>query len=189
MTPRHGALVLAAGASRRLGRPKQLLRIAGESLLRRAARLALESGADDVIVVLGHRAVEMAAEISDLPLRWIAAQDWDAGLGASLRQGAAALPAACDGVLVLLCDQPALDVVHLRGLVRLWQAAPLRAAASAYAGVAGVPALLPRSWLQLQAPGDQGARALLRSRPDEVDLLPNEALARDVDTSADWPYG
>jgi CTP:molybdopterin cytidylyltransferase MocA len=186
MTAAHGAVILAAGASRRLGFPKQLVEIDGEPLLRRAARAVLATQPLDGVVVLGHEADRCAAAVADLPLRRLVAPDWWRGMGPSLRSGIDALDAACTGVLVVLCDQPALDAAHLQSLLSAWNAAPLCAAASGYAGTIGVPALLPRSWLQTAAlDGDRGARALLQARAAQVQVVVNESLARDVDLPGD----
>ena len=181
----HGAVVLAAGASRRLGRPKALLQQNGESLLRRATRLALDTRALDTVVVLGAEAAA-SRELEGLAARAIACPDWDEGLAASLRTGIAALDPRCACALVLLCDQPALDGAHLAALLAAWQAHPGHAAASAYAGVRGVPAILPRAWFGAVARlrGDAGARELLRTR-DDVVVVSGPGLARDIDTPAD----
>lgn len=183
---RHGAVVLAAGASRRLGQPKQLLQIDGETLVHRAARLALATAPLQVRVVLGHGADDIAQALSDLPVQLQLADAWEQGMGASLAAGVAALPPSCTGALILLCDQPALDAAHLQALVQRWQQAPQRAVASAYAGISGVPALLPRSWLEPVAlQGDRGARGLLRRRCEEVDNVENQQLQVDIDGEAD----
>ncbi|HEU4662744.1 MAG TPA: NTP transferase domain-containing protein, partial [Dokdonella sp.] len=108
-------MLLAAGASTRLGRAKQLVEIEGEPLLRRAARALLETSPLALVVVLGHGAAALEPCIADLPLRRIVARDHAEGLAASLRAGIAALP-DCDGALVALTDQPALDGAHLRAL-------------------------------------------------------------------------
>lgn len=181
----HGVVVLAAGASRRLGRPKALLVHEGESLLRRVARLATGTQALDVVVVVGAEA-SLAREIEGLPARIVACAGWDEGMAASLRAGVAALDRRCAGALVLLCDQPALDAAHLDRLLAAWRAQPLHAVASSYAGIHGVPAILPRAWFAELAAlrGDAGARELLRARAG-VSAIANPALARDLDTPAD----
>lgn len=184
----HGAIVLAAGASRRLGRPKQLLQVDGETLVHRAARLALATAALETRVLLGHGADAIAQALADLPVQLQFASAWEQGMGATLAAGVAALPPSCTGILVLLCDQPALDAAHLQALVQRWRRLPQRAVASAYAGISGVPALLPRSWLlpgTLQ--GDRGARDLLRQRCEEVDNVENQQLQIDIDGEADLP--
>lgn len=183
--PAHGAILLAAGASRRLGHPKQLLEIDGEPLLRRAARALLATQPLDCVVVLGHEAGHMREALAGLPVREVLAADHEEGMSASLRAGIAALDARCEGALVALTDQPALQVDHLQALRQAWRAQPHCAVASAYAGVLGVPALLPRLWFAdlAQLRGDVGARELLRARGAVPLAAP--ALARDLDTPAD----
>lgn len=185
--PRHGVVLLAAGASTRLGQPKQLLALDGETLVHRAARLALATAPAEAWLVLGAHADAVAGACADLPLATTTCADWRRGLGASLRTGLAALSPDCAGALVLLCDQPALDAAHLAALVQAWRTDPARASASAYAGVLGVPAVLPRAWFgDLAKPdGDQGARRLLRERADRVHAIDAAPLARDVDVKAD----
>ena len=185
--PIHGAILLAAGASTRLGRAKQLVEIGGEPLLRRAARALLASEPHDCVVVLGHAADAMREVLDDLDVRCIVASDHARGLSASLRAGLAALDARCAGALIVLTDQPALDAAHLLALRDAWRTRPVRAVASAYAGVLGVPAVLPRAWFdELTAlHGDVGARALLRDRAQHVVAIDAPALERDIDTPDD----
>lgn len=181
--PVHGAVLLAAGASARLGRPKQLLEVDGEPLLRRAARALLASAPLELVVVLGHEASRIGAVLDGLPLRRVVANDHAEGMAAALRAGIAALDPRCEGALVALTDQPALAGAHLVALREAWRKAPARAVASRYAGLAGVPAMLPRAWFDdlLALQGDTGARALLRARGDEVVLLDAPALGLDID--------
>ena len=191
--PRHALVLLAAGGSRRLGRPKQLLVLEDETLVLRAARLGLGTGPASALLVLGAQADAVQAATGGLPLQRVDCADWSAGLGASLRAGLSAVPEDCDGALVLLCDQPALDAAHLQALVAAWRIDPGRAAASAYAGVLGVPALLPRTWFDaLSFVGDRGARDLLRERADRVTAIAASALSEDIDHPADliaFPQG
>ncbi len=187
--PRHALVLLAAGGSRRLGQPKQLLVIDGETLVHRAARLGLATAPAAAVLVLGAQAEAVRAATGDLALQAVHCDDWRQGLGASLREGLAAVPADCAGALVLLCDQPALNAAHLQSLLDAWRARPDRAAASAYGGVLGVPALLPRSWFAAlsRSTGDRGARDLLRQHAAEVNAVPAPALARDIDHPEDLP--
>ncbi|HEX7113470.1 MAG TPA: nucleotidyltransferase family protein [Mizugakiibacter sp.] len=181
--PRHGVVLLAAGASQRLGRPKQLVTIDGEALVCRAARLALATEPADAVVALGAEAAAVTAALAGLAVRPLPVPDWQRGMGASLRAGLDALSPACAGALVVLCDQPALDAGHLAALVASWRTAPTGAAASAYAGVLGVPAVLPRAWFAAIDPGtDRGARDLLRARAAKVRAVPCAGLAEDLDT-------
>lgn len=183
----HGLIVLAAGASRRLGKSKQLLRLHGETLVRRAARLGLATTPLAAIIVLGADADAVYASVADLAARRVDCIDWQQGMGASLRAGLTALPPECAGALIVLCDQPALTAEHLEQLVAAWRANPRGAAASSYAGRLGVPALLPRAWFaELMAEsGDRGARELLASRRGDVVAIANEALTLDIDRGGD----
>ena len=185
--PVHAAILLAAGASTRLGTAKQLIEVDGVSLLRRAAEALLATSPHVLVVVLGHDPAALQARIADLPLQCVVAHGHAEGLAASLRAGLATLPAACEGALVALTDQPALDAWHLRALRDQWRAAPERACASAYAGVLGVPALLPRGWFAdlARLRGDIGARRLLRERAGDVLAIDAPALAHDIDTPGD----
>lgn len=188
----HGAVLLAAGASRRLGRPKQTVLIDGEPLVARMAGVALATDPRVLVVSMGAQADAVRRALGDLGddprVRCVVAADWDRGMGASLRAGLDALPDDCDAALVLLCDQPALTLMHLDRLLAAWRADPARASASAsaYAGVLGVPAVLPRAWWPaLAASGDRGARDLLRERAAEVSTVAAADLERDLDTPAD----
>jgi molybdenum cofactor cytidylyltransferase len=181
----HGVIVLAAGNSSRLLQSKQLLRLRGESLVHRAARLALSTTPADAVVVVGAQADSVFAEVADLAIRRVDCADWPAGMGASLRAGVAALSTNCAGALIVLCDQPALDSEHVQALCRLWREEPAGGVASSYLGHTGAPALLPRSWfadLTVDA-GDRGARDLIAARIAHIRVLANEALAMDID----WP--
>lgn len=157
------AVLLAAGASRRLGRPKQLVAFAGEAMVRRAARLCLEAGLDPVLVVLGCAADEVAAALEGLAVSTVGNPGWEEGMAASLRAGVAAVPPGCPAAVLLPCDQPALSSGLLAALVQAHRADPAATVACAYGGGVGVPALFPRSrFAEFKAlRGDRGAKALL----------------------------
>lgn len=177
------AIVLAAGGSRRLGRPKQLLELQGEALVRRAARLCLESGFDPVLVVLGSSAAEVEAALAGLTVRCVANPDWPEGMATSIRAGLKALPAGVGAVLLLPCDQPAVSADLLQRFRRAHAGSPGTTFASAYAGGAGIPALFPGSRFAELAGlrGDRGAKALLEG----AELIPFAEGAFDIDTEED----
>ena len=118
------AIVLAAGASRRMGEPKQLLRWQGEPLVTRAARSALQSGASEAIVISGAVREQVEAALEPLRreaggrLRVVFNAAWQEGQAGSVRAAVEALPAACEAALFLPVDQPRLPAALLR---RLWQ--------------------------------------------------------------------
>jgi CTP:molybdopterin cytidylyltransferase MocA len=187
MMTSHAALLLAAGGSSRLGTPKQLLSIEGEPLIRRAARAMLATRPGELYVVVGSRADEVFAAIADLPVLRIDCANWNEGLAASLRAGVSALPDRFDATLVALCDQPALTAEHLAMLVTRFAGSSGTAVASTYAGVVGVPAVLPRAWFAelLALRGDTGARDLLRNSALQVETIEAPDLAHDIDEPSD----
>lgn len=157
------AIVLAAGASRRLGQPKQLVTVAGEALLRRAVRMALEAGCNPVIPVLPKEHARFLAVLEGLEVSPCINLQADEGMGASIRAGAGALPADAEGALLMTVDQVAVDTNLLRRLVAAWRLDPLRVAGCAYEGRIGIPALFPRSLFPelLACKGENGAKGLL----------------------------
>ncbi|HTW46484.1 MAG TPA: nucleotidyltransferase family protein [Acidobacteriaceae bacterium] len=184
------AVVLAAGASRRLGRPKQLVQVEGESLLRRTARLALEAGCALVIVVLGFEAERLRAELAGLPVEVTINANWSSGMGSSLACGVAAarrMRPEMDALLLLVCDQARLTADHLRRLLARHASGSVAVTASGYAGRFGVPAVFAPGLIpELERiEGDHGARKLiLRSNPRIVDWPDG---ADDVDLPRDLP--
>jgi molybdenum cofactor cytidylyltransferase len=185
------AIVLAAGASRRLGRPKQLLMHGGETMIARAIRLASEAGAAPVIVVLGAHREPIREAIQWSNFTPVINHAWDQGISTSIQAGLAALKDSAppvSGVLMLACDQPRLSTVHLRAMLELFcaQAAPA-IVASAYQGVLGIPAVFPReAFAELRSlRGDKGARPLLMQPPCPLVTLPFPGGEIDIDLPAD----
>ncbi|RMG64259.1 MAG: nucleotidyltransferase family protein [Bacteroidetes bacterium] len=180
------AIVLAAGASRRLGQPKQALLHVGEPLLLRAARLARAAGAEPVIVVLGAYAAQLRPLLAGETVQIVENPDWEAGMGSSIRCGMAALPDTCEAVLFLVVDQPGLSVTHLQALLQA-TSGPYSMAASAYGQKLGVPAVFTaRHFAALRThEGPNGARQLLRSLPEQVARVPFPEGAWDIDRPED----
>ena len=175
------ALILAAGASTRLGEPKQLVRLTGETLLDHAVRVASEAGCAPVVVVLGAHAKQIES-VCDLRSAWVVVHaGWAEGMGSSLRVGMELVQgfAETDGAIVMTCDMPGVTAGHLRALAE----APGEVMASEYADRRGIPAYFPRARFAelLEQRGDTGARELLREAR-VVELAGGEM---DVDTAAD----
>jgi molybdenum cofactor cytidylyltransferase len=185
------AVILAAGASRRLGRPKQLLRLNGGTLLARAVRIAGESGASPVITVLGAHFAEVSAAIPQGDSIHVLNEDWEQGIASSIHAGLRALDAVAPqspGVLLMTCDQPRLTSRHPRALLEsfLEQSDPT-IIASAYAATVGVPAVFPRAAfpMLLELHGDQGARKLLLNPPCPLIQIDFPGGEIDIDEPAD----
>ena len=192
MTAPHAAVVLAAGRSRRLGQPKQLLRRQGETLLHRAVRLAAATLPTHLVVVLPATG-DWTASLSDLAHLPLINADATSGMASSLRMAAGHVRAFAR-VLVMGCDQPAMEEQHLHALLTGAQAAPSGCAATLIAGRPSTPAVVPGHWFgALQdapheaatTPRDQGFRQRLRALPlQQLHLLDAPDIALDIDTAA-----
>ena len=173
---RVAAVVLAAGASRRLGRAKQSVEIGGETLLERAVRVAVEARLEPVIVVVREEEVGKLLRGCDVVENALA----DEGMASSIRVGVArAEELGVQGLVVMACDQVALRAEHLRALCGEVD----RVTGSGYAGKVGIPAYFPAEKFSelMELRGDVGARELLLGAAVVVD----ESLGLDVDTEAD----
>jgi len=160
---RVGAALLAAGASRRLGRPKQLLIHRGKALVLAAAECACEAQTSVRAVVIGAYGHEVRAALAPAPVEILENPTWADGMASSIRIAVAwAAALECDALLLLLCDQPKLSAQHLDRLIAEHARTRLPTA-SVYAGKCGVPAIFPRSYFAALGAlrGDSGARELL----------------------------
>ncbi|MHA7811470.1 MAG: nucleotidyltransferase family protein [Marinobacter adhaerens] len=188
-------LILAAGASSRLGRPKALLLLASgdgtdtDCRNRTLLDAAIAQGrilSPEVRVVCGAWYPLIRFRCRRQPSSWLRAPDWQEGISASLSAGLRSLGPAVKGVFVLVADQPLLDLNALEALGKAARCVPEQPIAADYGGRPGVPAYLPR-WLWplvLDLEGDRGAgRLLAEVRATRVDI---PGIHDDVDTPADW---
>lgn len=184
MSSAHDAVVLAAGGSRRLGQPKQLLMRDGETLVHRVVRLAAATAPRRLVVVTGANWEAVTDAVQDLPCDCVHNAGWDSGLAGSLRIAADALQWRDGRALLMGCDQPALEAAHLAALLSGARDATSGCAATLHADGAGIPAVVPHDWLHaLPTAGDRGLGARLRALPDgAVFLLDAPALRFDIDT-------
>lgn len=184
-------IVLAAGGSARLGRPKQLLRKGARTLLTRTCGLAAAIGTGGVVIVLGAQRLRMQSHLrrAGVTARIVFNGHWPRGLGSSLALGVRALPDDARAVLILLCDQPNISAACLQRLHCAHRRHPGAIVASRYAGRQGVPAILPRACFAdlKRLDADSGARALLNGVDRRIPIvtvdMPEAAL--DIDTPAD----
>ena len=188
---RCAVVILAAGQSSRLGRPKQLLEFEGSPLINRVAKTAVDAGIGDVFVIVGANAEQIKKELDQPRLRLVQNEEWQEGMASSIRKGLAAVEASdpkIDGVMILVCDQPFLEAGTIREILQKQQSSGLAMAASVYQGKVGTPAVFHRSIFPrlMELKGDTGARKLFEAHPGEVALLPFEKGIVDIDTREDY---
>lgn len=189
MSHRVAAVILAAGASTRMGRNKLLLPVDGEPMVHRAARRALAAGLSPVVVVLGHEGDRVRAALADLDITFATSADPTGPTSASLHAGLAALGREVTATVVMLSDMVRVTDAMLRTIVEssVRGAAPLEV--SRYGDVLAPPLLFTRAlWPELLASHGEGCgKAVVRAHQAEAGLhdWPETAL-RDIDTPDDY---
>lgn len=185
-----GIIILAAGSSARMGRPKQLLPVDGESLLHKATRSALQSKASNVVVVLGSNEKDHRHAIKDLRVDIIENPNWQSGMGNSLKTGLKYLSGktTVSGVIIMVCDQPSVTSDHLNELANAYEKTGKPIIASYYSGSPGVPALIARElFAELMVIEDsQGAKRVIQAYPNEVVLVSLLGGEIDLDTPDEY---
>jgi molybdenum cofactor cytidylyltransferase len=184
-------IVLAAGRSSRLGRPKQLLPVHGEPLIRHTLRHVIASSLDQVILVVGHEADEVRNAVAGLPVICVFNPDAAAGQSTSVRSGIAAVRPEVEAAVFILGDQPGVDPNVIDALVSTWRESRPPVVAPLYVDRMGNPILFDRRVFQelVLLEGDAGARPVVRAYQEsgELQLVPIAGAAPpDVDTEADY---
>lgn len=182
-------VVLAAGASTRMGKNKLFLQLDGESLLARSVKRVIAAGLDPVIVVLGHAAEQALGELVGLSCQTVLNPDYALGINLSLRAGIAAVPARACAAVVVLADMPFVTDRMISTLVEQYRdsAAPL--VISDYAGVPAPPTLYDRSlFSELGAMEGEGCgkQVVRRHRAEAVIAAWPAAALTDLDRPEDY---
>jgi molybdenum cofactor cytidylyltransferase len=182
------AIVLAAGASTRMGRNKLLLDVGGQSLVRRAVRAVIEGGVDEVVVVLGHEEDRVRAELRGLACLPVVNPDHAEGAGTSVRTGVRQA-ASADAVMVVLADMPFVTAEMIAALVERYRATRPLLVVSHYGDVQAPPTLYDRALFEelLAIPGERCAKQVVKRHETEAEVVPWPAAAlRDIDVPADY---
>ncbi|NET68404.1 MAG: nucleotidyltransferase family protein [Moorea sp. SIO1G6] len=184
-------IILAAGASTRMGRPKQLLPYQGCSLLRHTIETAMASVCKPVVVVLGANAQQIYSEVNQPSVTVVENLDWNLGMGSSIRRGILSL-ATCsetiDAAVITVCDQPFLSPEIINYLVAAYHANGKPIVACQYADTLGVPVLFKHIFFSELATLDEtvGAKKLINKYYNEVFSIPFPLGVIDIDTPTDY---
>ena len=191
MTDKYGIIILAAGSSSRLGRPKQLLRYKDQSLLQHIVNIALEAAIGQVIVVLGAEADLLKKELDETKIITVINKDWQEGMGSSIRFGLQQFmerfPDA-EGVIFTVCDQPFITSSLLCELIANYQQTKNPVIASVYEDTKGTPAFFHRDiFPELSTlKADKGAKQIINNHKDQMGLVSFPMGSRDIDTETDY---
>jgi len=186
-----GLIILAAGASTRMGTPKQLLLYQERSFVRHIAEVAIASVCQPIAVVLGANAKRIKPEITHLPVHVVENQQWAEGMSSSLRVGLKALLTVTqnlEAVAIALCDQPFVSSPMLDQIVEAYHFTGKAIIASEYAGTLGVPALFSHTLFSelLALKNTEGAKQIIKKHIQEVFSVPFPEGAIDIDTPKDY---
>ena len=181
-------IILAAGSSSRLGRPKQLLELNGKTLLQKSIETALNVSIN-VTVVLGANENLVRPTISGFPINIILNENWISGMSGSIQTGMSALKNnEFQAVLIMLCDQPFINASILKGMIEVFEKNKFPIVASEYEKKVGVPAIFDASFFQKlkMLKGQKGAKKLLMNNLDKTKSFMFENGKIDIDTEEDW---
>lgn len=184
-------IILAAGTSFRMGKPKQLLKYRGKSLLRHAVDEAADVNAGVVAVVLGANAEVLQNEIRESNIRIIINQEWQEGMASSIRCGLHALITSnpiTGSVLLMVCDQPHVSANLLKEIIQTQKETGKPIVACNYGNTLGTPALFSQKYFPelLQLRGDEGAKKIIQQHGEERAIVFFPGGTIDIDTPADY---
>jgi molybdenum cofactor cytidylyltransferase len=182
-------ILLAAGASSRMGSVKQLLPFRGAPLLRHAALAARAAGCDPVVVVLGAHESECREALAGLDVEIAVNHRWAEGMGTSIQAGLWALgDRDVEGAILALADQPFVAPEFLKGLAARHRETGRRIVAAQYSGTAGVPVFFARDAfaLLMALKPEQGCKGVILGHPADALLVDCPEAAMDIDTPEDY---
>ncbi|MEH2431145.1 MAG: nucleotidyltransferase family protein [Nostoc sp.] len=184
-------MILAAGASTRMGTPKQLLLYQGRSFLQYITEIAIASVCQPVVVVLGANAEQIHPQIKQLPVRVVKNSDWACGMSTSIKSGIELLnnlPQKIEAVVITLCDQPFVSPQIINQLVDTYYSTKKPIIACEYGDTLGVPALFSQTFFSELAALKEtsGAKKVINHNVNEVFSIPFPLGDIDIDTPKDY---
>ena len=184
-----GLIILAAGASNRLGQPKQNLIYNGQTLLQRAIETALASQCRPIVVVLGANRETIQPNLLQYDITMVFNHQWQSGMASSLQTGIATMPLHnLTGTVIMLCDQPFVTPGLIDHLLHQSTITGKPIIACRYNETIGVPAYFDRSLFSKleELQGDEGARQIIKSYPKDVHIVEFSNGSIDIDTTEDY---
>ena len=189
-----GMVLLAAGESRRLGRPKQLLNTGDKTLVARQAELLLALQPACVVVVTGAEQTAVSEALHGLQVQQVHNANWRDGMGRSIACGVMAMPERVRACLLVLVDQWQLEPADLQMLIAAWQEDPQSAVTAQWTAcggetASGPPVIFPRSLFARlgRLSGEHGARGVLKRHAARLRRVELPHAAADLDQLEDWP--
>ena len=187
----YGIILLAAGQSARLGKPKQLLNYKGKTLLAHSLQIAIETQLQPIVTVLGANLDILKESIEPTNTTIVINQEWSEGMASSIRCGMEELvkiAPSIAGVIIMVCDQPYVTAKLLTDLVEKHEDSSQPIIASRYNNHMGTPALFDKTIfaLLLSLKGDSGAKKIMKSNLDWVETVDFPFGEIDIDTSLDY---
>lgn len=184
-------IVLAAGESRRMGQPKQLLPFGEHTILERVVDTLLTAGVGEVVVVLGHLADRVRAVLGDRPVRAVVNASYRQGMLSSVKCGVRAVGAGCEAVLIALGDQPHIEGAVVSEVMRAYRAGDAGIVIPRYGDKNGHPIIINLQKYReaiTNLPEDAGLNALMQEHADDVRLIDvaTEDIIRDIDVPDDY---
>lgn len=184
-------IILAAGMSSRLGRPKQIINFQGKSLLQHAVDEAMQTSLQPVMVVIGAHDDTVIKALEETKVTIIKNLNWKEGISSSIRCGLNVLQeisAVTDGVIFMVCDQPYVTKFLLESLLKEQRKSKLPIVASSYENIQGTPVLFHKSFFSqlMELTGDTGAKKLLEQNPQKATSVPFPKGEIDIDTLEDY---
>ena len=184
------AIILAAGESKRMGKPKQLLPLGKSTLLEQAIDNLLNSSVDETIVVLGHKAEEITEKIANKPVKVVINPDYQQGMSTSIVAGLIMVDPRSQAVMLALGDQPLVTSRTINQLIEAFNKNRKGIAVPTYRGRRGHPIIFDIKYKAelFKLKGDIGGREIIQNHPKDVFMVAvdSESVISDIDTQEDY---
>jgi len=183
-------ILLAAGKSKRMGRPKQLLPFRGSTVLEQTVKNVSESELNELIVVTGYQAERIAQRITDKQIKIAVNREFQRGIGSSIKCGLAQVSERSDAIMIVLGDQPLIEKHAIDPLIQTFSTTDQGILVPIYQGIRGHPVIFDAKYKDelLRLPDEVGGRKLIKEHPEDVLKIEvaTESVIVDIDTRGEW---